>query len=74
MTRLSLSFNEDYPHRNDERVQQYLSQNKLEPKRVSQVQIGSERFKVLHFGQCYLDSHLDRVSELAEAQSEGNDD
>lgn len=72
MTRFSLYFNQDYPHVNDGRVRQYLSQNSLEPKRVLQVRIGGERFKVLHFGGCYLDPHLDRVSELAEAQPEGN--
>ncbi|MDA0988497.1 MAG: hypothetical protein O2783_05095 [Chloroflexi bacterium] len=53
----------------DEKVDEYLHANELEPKRqYSETRDGKE-YIVYYFGNCYLEDHLGQLSALAgEAQ------
>ncbi len=53
----------------DEKVDEYLHANELEPKRqYSETRDGKE-YIVYYFGNCYLEDHLDQLAALAgEAQ------
>jgi len=59
-------FSQTQPHTEDSEVRQYLTDNNLEPRRQSDVELEGEKFEVLSFGGCYLGAQ--RMQAIADIQ------
>jgi hypothetical protein len=64
MVRYKLYFNQQHPDPEDPWVLEYLYQHGLEPRRQLEEEHEGIPYKVLHFGQCYLGRHIDKLGEL----------
>ena len=49
----------------DEQVQSYLTSNGLEPRRIYRETRDESEYEVHYFGYCYIESHLDSLTRLA---------
>ena len=66
MYTVQMFFSQTRPHAEDPDVRQYLTDNDLEPRRQSEVELDGERFQVLSFGGCYLGAN--RMQAIADIQ------
>jgi hypothetical protein len=64
MVRYKLYFNQQSPDPEDPWVLTYLHEHGLEPRRQLDEEHDGIAYKVLHFGQCYLGRHVDKLGEL----------
>lgn len=63
--RVLLMFDPDNNTADDRQVQTYLDSNGLEPKRIYRETRDESQYEVHYFGYCYIESHLDSISNLA---------
>ncbi|MDA0768735.1 MAG: hypothetical protein O2821_00750 [Chloroflexi bacterium] len=66
MYTVQIFFSQTKPHAEDSHVRQYLTDNGLEPKRQSDVELDGENFELLSFGGCYLGAG--RMEAIADIQ------
>lgn len=66
MYTVQMFFSQTRPHSEDPDVRQYLTDNQLEPRRQSEVELDGEKFELLSFGGCYLGAH--RMQAIADIQ------
>ncbi len=66
MYTVQMFFSQKQPHAEDSDVRQYLTDNHLEPRRQSDVELEGEMFEVLSFGGCYLGRQ--RMQAIADIQ------
>jgi len=65
--RILLLFDSSELSPEDEKIDEYLHANDLEPKRqYSETRDGKE-YLVYYFGHCYLEDHLDQLSAISGA-------
>jgi hypothetical protein len=64
MVRYKLYFNQQSPDPEDPWVLAYLHDHGLEPRRQLDEEHDGVPYKILHFGQCYLGRHIDKLGEL----------
>ena len=64
--RVLLLFEGDTPSDEDARVDEYLRANDLEPKRQYTENRDGTDYRVYYFGQCYIGSHMDELSAMAD--------
>ena len=50
----------------DSPIKSYFQDNGLEPKREYKETRESTEYKILYFGHCYLDGHMDALTGFAE--------
>jgi hypothetical protein len=63
--RVLLLFDRDGLSPEDEKIDEYLHANELQPKhQYSETRDGKE-YIIYYFGNCYLENHLDQLSALA---------
>ncbi len=66
MYTVQLFFSQKQPHSEDSEIRQYLTENKMEPRNQSDVELEGEMFEVLSFGGCYLGRQ--RMQAIADIQ------
>ena len=64
--RVLLLFEGETPSEQDARVDDYLRSNNLEPKKQYTENRDGTDYRVYYFGQCYIGSHMDELSAMAE--------
>ena len=64
--RVLLLFEGETPSEQDARVDDYLRSNNLEPKKQYTENRDGTDYRVYYFGQCYIGSHMDELSALAD--------
>ena len=63
--RVLLMFDPEARSADDQQVQSYLDSNGLEPKRIYRETRDESEYEVQYFGYCYIESHLDSLTDLA---------
>ena len=64
--RVLLMFDHSEQASDENEVRSYLTSNGLEPKRTYQETRDDTDYEVYYFGHCYIESHLDSITRLAE--------
>ena len=64
--RVLLLYEGETPSEQDSRVDDYLRSNNLEPKKQYTENRDGMDYRVYYFGQCYIGSHMDELSAMAE--------
>ena len=64
--RVLLLFEGETPSERDARVDEYLQSNNLEPKKQYTENRDGKDYRVYYFGQCYIGSHMDELSAMAD--------
>ncbi|MEE9146261.1 MAG: hypothetical protein V3U27_02570 [Candidatus Tectomicrobia bacterium] len=64
MVRYKLYFNQQRPDPEDPWVLAYFQEHGLQPRRELQEEHAGIRYKLLHFGQCYLGRHVGNLGAL----------
>ena len=64
MVRYKLYFNQQTPDPEDAWVMAYFQEHGLQPRRELWEEHDGVTYKLLHFGQCYLGSHVSALGEL----------
>lgn len=66
MYTVQMFFSQTRPHIEDPDVRQYLTENGLEPRHQTDVELEGEKFELLSFGGCYLGAA--RMQAIADIQ------
>jgi hypothetical protein len=67
--RVLLHFDPQQPTPDDQRVLGYLEQHGLEPKRQYTTTKDGKDYLTYYFGHCYLEKHLDHLTQMADSVS-----